>query len=95
MILCILSTFLTGLGKIRYRGSPHGFHENWCHDVHTLLRGVKFCAYFLHLLSYLEKISMGGAQKTLPSGCQNHTLLRGMNEIMFILSTLRIMLLSI
>ena len=93
MNLSILSTFLTSLGNLQYRGSPLEFHENWCHESNTWLRGVKFCAYFQHLLPYLEKISIGGIRKTLPSGCQNRTLLRGMNEIVFILSTLHIMML--
>ena len=89
----MLSTFLTGLGEIRYRGSPHEFHENHCHEIHTLLKNMKFCPDFLHLLPYLGKNQY--VHKTLPSGCQNRTLLRGVNEIMFILSTLNIMLLSI
>ena len=66
MNLSILPTFLTCLGKIRYRGSPHEFHENRCHDIHTLLRGVKFCTYFLHLLPYLgEKKSVWEVSKKL------------------------------
>jgi len=58
MYVSILTTFLTGLAKIRYRGYPVEFHANQCHDIHTLLGGVKFCARFLRLFPCLEKKSV-------------------------------------